>query len=64
VDLHSEEIRAGDLVTGFEVDGDVRWRLLEGLDDISISLDHTDQIADYEDRRPGFMPVTMAEKSA
>ena len=59
VDLHAEEIRVGDLVAGFEVDGDVRWRMLEGLDDISITLDHTGEIADFEKNRPPFMPVTL-----
>lgn len=59
VDLHAQEIRAGDLTAGFEVDGDVRWRLLEGLDDISITLEHVDEIAEFEQSRPTFMPVTQ-----
>ena len=59
VDLQAEEIRAGDLVAGFEIDGDVRWRLLEGLDDISITLDLVDEIARFEQDRPGFMPATI-----
>lgn len=59
VDLHAEEIRVGDLVAGFEVDGDVRWRMLEGLDDISITMDHAGEITHFEENRPRFMPVTM-----
>lgn len=59
VDLHAEEIRVGDLVAGFEVDGDVRWRLLEGLDDISITLDQGEDIARFEQDRPDFMPETI-----
>jgi 3-isopropylmalate/(R)-2-methylmalate dehydratase small subunit len=59
VDLESREVRAGDLVAGFQIDDYTRWRLLEGLDDISITLGHEKDIADYEARRPAWKPATL-----
>jgi len=43
-------------VHGFELDDYTRWRLLEGLDDIGLTLRHTDEIATYEADRPGWKP--------
>ena len=59
VDLQERTVAAGDLVTPFEVDDYVRWRLLEGLDDIGITLQYADVITDFEERRPAFKPVTQ-----
>ena len=59
VDLQERTVAAGDLVTPFEVDDYVRWRLLEGLDDIGITLQYADAITDFEERRPAFKPVTQ-----
>jgi 3-isopropylmalate/(R)-2-methylmalate dehydratase small subunit len=59
VDLESREVRAGDLVAAFQIDDYTRWRLLEGLDDISITLGHEKDIADYEARRPAWKPATL-----
>ncbi len=58
VDLARREVRAGDLVAPFEVDDYVRWRLMEGLDDIGITLQHAAEIAAFEARRPDFAPTT------
>jgi 3-isopropylmalate/(R)-2-methylmalate dehydratase small subunit len=58
IDLVRKEVRAADLVAAIELDDYTRWRLLEGLDDIGISLSHDDDIADYEASRPSFKPVT------
>jgi 3-isopropylmalate/(R)-2-methylmalate dehydratase small subunit len=58
VDLTEREIRAGEIVAGFDVDDYVRWRLLEGLDDIGITLQHADAITEFESRRPTFLPTT------
>lgn len=58
VDLAERQIRAGELVATFEVDDYVRWRLMEGLDDIGITLQHVDAISDFEARRPAYLPVT------
>ena len=58
VDLAAREVRAGDIVSTFDVDDYVRWRLMEGLDDIGITLQHGDAIASFERNRPDFMPAT------
>jgi 3-isopropylmalate/(R)-2-methylmalate dehydratase small subunit len=58
VDLVQREVRAGGLVAPFEIDDYTRWRLMEGLDDIGLTLRHTDDIAEFESRRPAWMPVT------
>ena len=58
VDLAAREVRAGELVAPFEVDDYVRWRLMEGLDDIGITLQHADAIAEFEGRRPSWLPTT------
>ena len=58
VDLVRREVRAGDLVAALHVDEWTRSRLLEGLDDIGLTLRHEDEIAAFEARRPSFKPVT------
>ena len=58
VDLQSREVRAGELVAPFAIDDYTRWRLLEGLDDIGLTLRHGDAIAGYEAARPQWLPVT------
>lgn len=58
VDLQARTITMGDLVAAFEIDDYVRWRLLEGLDDIGITLQSADLIAAFEDSRPRFAPRT------
>jgi 3-isopropylmalate/(R)-2-methylmalate dehydratase small subunit len=63
VDLESRTVRAGEGVDAiedsFDIDDYTRWRLLEGLDDIGITLSHADDIAAYEATRPSFKPVTQ-----
>jgi len=59
VDLVSRTITAGELVAAFEVDEYTRWRLLEGLDDISLTLRHEGDITAYESTRPAWKPVTV-----
>ena len=58
VDLEQRQIRAGELIADFDVDDYVRWRLMEGLDDIGITLQYADQIADFESGRPSWKPTT------
>ena len=48
VDLEAKTVRAGDLEVDFDIDDYTRWRLLEGLDDIGITLTHDAQISLYE----------------
>lgn len=59
VDLDARELRAGDVVAPFALDDFTRWRLMEGLDDIGLTLRHAEDIATYEAGRPGFLPVTQ-----
>jgi 3-isopropylmalate/(R)-2-methylmalate dehydratase small subunit len=59
VDLESQEIRIGSLVAEFEVDDYVRWRLMEGLDDIGITLTHESDITAFEKTRASFKPTTV-----
>ena len=58
VDLGARELRAGDVVAPFELDDFTRWRLMEGLDDIGLTLRHDDQITGFEAQRPAFLPRT------
>ena len=63
VDLAGREVRAESasgeplLAVPFEIDDYARWRLMEGLDDISLTLRHADDIARYERERPAWLPV-------
>jgi 3-isopropylmalate/(R)-2-methylmalate dehydratase small subunit len=59
VDLVSNVVRAGDLEAGFSLDDYTRWRLLEGLDDIAITLSSADRITQYEAGRQRFMPSNL-----
>ena len=59
VDLGAKTITAEDLVVRFEVDDYTRWRLMEGLDDIGLTLRHVDDIDAYEKRRPSHKPTTV-----
>ncbi len=58
VDLEAREVRSGDVVAPFALDDFTRWRLMEGLDDIGLTLRHEPDIAAYEQRRPAFLPTT------
>jgi 3-isopropylmalate/(R)-2-methylmalate dehydratase small subunit len=57
VDLESRTVSVGELECEFEIDDYVRWRLLQGLDDIGISLQHASDIDVFEMARPKFMPT-------
>ncbi|MEU4115777.1 3-isopropylmalate dehydratase small subunit [Kitasatospora sp. NPDC028055] len=59
VDLEAREVRAEGITAPFELDDNVRWRLLNGLDDISITLQNEGDIAAYEATRPAFKPRTL-----
>ena len=56
VDLETESISAGDLRFRFTLDPFERRCLLEGLDDIDLTLQHADAITAFEERRPSWMP--------
>ena len=57
VDLAAREVRAGASTWGFELDDFLRWRLLEGLDDIGLTLLHADAVTAFEATRPAYQPV-------
>jgi 3-isopropylmalate/(R)-2-methylmalate dehydratase small subunit len=59
VDLQAEEVRYGDVVVPFQIDGYTRWRLLEGLDDVGLTERHLADIAAFEDRRPAWLPRSL-----
>jgi 3-isopropylmalate/(R)-2-methylmalate dehydratase small subunit len=58
VDLAARTVSFGEVVAAFEIDDYVRWRLMEGLDDIGITLQSAELIAGFEARRPTFAPRT------
>jgi 3-isopropylmalate/(R)-2-methylmalate dehydratase small subunit len=59
VDLATETVAYADQTVSFDLDPYSRWRLLEGLDDIGLTLRHADDIADFEDVRPDWLPTTV-----
>ncbi|WP_030982243.1 3-isopropylmalate dehydratase small subunit [Streptomyces sp. NRRL S-1813] len=59
VDLVGRQVRAEGVTADFELDENARWRLLEGLDDISLTLREESSIVDYEANRPSFKPRTI-----
>ena len=56
VDLDKTQVKAGDLVADFQIDDYVRWRLMEGLDDIGLTLRHADKIKAFEAERLATKP--------
>ncbi|GAA0494781.1 3-isopropylmalate dehydratase small subunit [Streptomyces stramineus] len=58
VDLVGRQVRAEGITADFALDENARWRLLEGLDDIGLTLRNEPAITAYEARRPSFKPST------
>ena len=58
VDLVERVVRSGEITASFDIDDHTRWRLLEGLDDIALSLRHGDEIGAFEATRPAWLPTT------
>ncbi len=59
VDLATRTAAVADLTVPFAVDDYTRWRLLEGLDDIGLTLRHTEEIDAFEVARPRWLPATL-----
>ncbi len=63
IDLETRTVKAGEGVDAIEdsftIDDYTRWRLLEGLDDVGITLSHEEDIVAYEAKRPSFKPATL-----
>lgn len=60
VDLVERTVSAGELSATFDIDDYVRWRLLEGLDDVGITLRSEADITKFEESRAAFKPVTQS----
>ena len=62
IDLENRNVSyEGDSVN-FEIDSYTRWRLMEGLDDIGLTMQHLNEIAKFEEKRPTFKPKTLPIK--
>ena len=59
VDLESRTVSYAGRTVPFELDDYTRWRLMEGLDDIGLTLKHTDAIDAFEAKRPPYKPTTL-----
>jgi len=59
VDLETRTVSYDDVTIAFELDDYTRWRLMEGLDDIGLTLKHTDSIDAFEVQRPSYKPTTL-----
>ncbi|MGM0384678.1 MAG: 3-isopropylmalate dehydratase small subunit [Actinomycetota bacterium] len=59
VDLVSRTVTCGHLHVAFDIDDYTRWRLLEGLDDIALSLTYAGEIAAFEEQREPWRPRTL-----
>jgi 3-isopropylmalate/(R)-2-methylmalate dehydratase small subunit len=57
VDLEAKAVSAPQFEAGFDIDDFTRWRLLEGLDDIGLTLRHEAAITAFETGRPSFLPT-------
>jgi 3-isopropylmalate/(R)-2-methylmalate dehydratase small subunit len=63
VDLDAREVRCGAVVSGFDIDDYTRWRLMEGLDDIALTLQHVEAIDTFEASRESWRPRTLPPRS-
>jgi 3-isopropylmalate/(R)-2-methylmalate dehydratase small subunit len=59
VDLRSKTVTAQGISVPFELDDYTRWRLLEGLDDIGLTLRHEAEVTAFEAKRPSYKPTTI-----
>ncbi len=62
VDLIERTAAIGDLTVSFTIDDYTRWRLLEGLDDIGLTLRNEAAITEFESRRESWRPRTLPVK--
>ncbi|NHT16337.1 3-isopropylmalate dehydratase small subunit [Cellulomonas sp. IC4_254] len=62
VDLETKTVTCDDVVVPFQIDDYTRWRLMEGLDDIGLTLQHEDEITAFEATRDAWRPKTLPAK--
>lgn len=63
VSLEDRTVTVGETVCSFHIDDYARWRLLEGLDDIALTLRNEGAITEFEHNRPRWMPTTLPAKA-
>lgn len=63
VNLVDQTVSIGDLIVHFEIDEYTKWRLLEGLDDIGLTLRDEQAITDFEAKRGAWMPKTLPARN-
>lgn len=63
VDLEARTVTCDTVTVPFLIDDYTRWRLMEGLDDIGLTLQREEDITAYEDRRPAFKPTTLPART-
>ena len=63
VDLEARNVRVGADIYAFEMDDYTRWRLMEGLDDIGLTVQNIDSVSSYEESRPSYKPKTLPVRS-
>jgi 3-isopropylmalate/(R)-2-methylmalate dehydratase small subunit len=61
IDLEQRQVRCESigLAAAFEIDDFTRWRLMEGLDDVGLTLRHEADITEFEANRPSWLPSTV-----
>jgi 3-isopropylmalate/(R)-2-methylmalate dehydratase small subunit len=59
VSLENRTVTAGTTVVPFTIDDYTRWRLIEGLDDIGLTLRQVEAVSEYEKARPSWKPRTL-----
>ncbi len=64
VDLENRVVEVADSTFSFEIDDYTRWRLMEGLDDIGLTMRHEEDITEFEKRRPSWLPKTLPAHTA
>jgi 3-isopropylmalate/(R)-2-methylmalate dehydratase small subunit len=63
VNLEARTVTCDTVTVPFQIDDYTRWRLMEGLDDIGLTLQHEAEITAYEARRPAFKPTTLPART-
>ena len=63
VDLETRTVSADTVTVPFQIDDFTRWRLMEGLDDISLTLRDADAIDAFEAQRPSYKPLTLPART-
>jgi 3-isopropylmalate/(R)-2-methylmalate dehydratase small subunit len=59
VDLEAKNVRIGSKIHAFQIDDYTRWRLMEGLDDIGLTMKKIDEVSAFEGKRAAFKPKTL-----